>query len=98
MAKILKFKKDAYERKPNPGVIISAVNEYNLDINKCYIIGDMASDIGCGINAGIKTILVKTGLGETAIKNNFIYKKEIQYKPDYIADDIYSAVNEIILS
>lgn len=40
-------------RKPNPGMIIEAVKEFNLDITECILIGDMESDIEAGRRAGI---------------------------------------------
>jgi len=40
-------------RKPNPGMILQAVKEFNLDISECVLIGDMESDIEAGRKAGI---------------------------------------------
>jgi D-glycero-D-manno-heptose 1,7-bisphosphate phosphatase len=40
-------------RKPEPGMILQAVREYNLDILKCILIGDKESDLQAGRNAGI---------------------------------------------
>ena len=47
-------------RKPKPTMILEAVKEFNLDPKNVYIVGDRLSDINAGINAGVKTILVKT--------------------------------------
>ncbi len=49
-------------RKPGPGMLLKAAKDYNLDLAKTYMVGDRQSDIQAGINAGTKTILVKTGL------------------------------------
>lgn len=48
-------------RKPKIGMIDSMVEKYNIDISKSYMIGDTTQDIQTGINAGLKTVLVKTG-------------------------------------
>ena len=48
-------------RKPEPGMILQAAKEHDIDLSKSFIIGDKTSDIMAGKNAGIKTILVKTG-------------------------------------
>jgi D-glycero-D-manno-heptose 1,7-bisphosphate phosphatase len=40
-------------RKPKTGMLKSAIEKLNLDINKCYLIGDKDSDIEAGINIGI---------------------------------------------
>lgn len=50
-------------RKPAPGMISEAQRDHGLDLARSYFIGDKSSDIGCGRNAGVKTILVQTGYG-----------------------------------
>jgi D,D-heptose 1,7-bisphosphate phosphatase len=51
-------------RKPKTGLINKAVLEHDIDLKNSYIIGDRISDIKTGINAGIKTIYVKSGYNE----------------------------------
>ena len=41
-------------RKPNPGMIMKAKEEFDLDLENSVLIGDKKSDIDAGINAGIK--------------------------------------------
>jgi D-glycero-D-manno-heptose 1,7-bisphosphate phosphatase len=40
-------------RKPNPGMLLKAINEFDIDIVNSVLIGDKKSDILAGINAGI---------------------------------------------
>lgn len=40
-------------RKPEPGMILQATGEYNLDLKECVLIGDKESDIEAGRRAGI---------------------------------------------
>jgi len=40
-------------RKPNPGMIFQAIQDFNIDPVKSVLIGDKKSDILAGINAGI---------------------------------------------
>ena len=40
-------------RKPNPGMILQAIKEFDLDITKCVLIGDKDSDLEAGRRAGI---------------------------------------------
>ena len=40
-------------RKPKPGMILKAINKYNIDPKKSVLIGDKESDIQAGINAHI---------------------------------------------
>ena len=41
-------------RKPNPGMILQAANEFDLDLSQCVLIGDKESDLQAGRNAGLK--------------------------------------------
>lgn len=50
-------------RKPSTGLIRRAVKEWNIDLTRSYMVGDRASDIICGKNAGIRTILLESGYG-----------------------------------
>lgn len=46
-------------RKPNPGLILKAAKELNIDISQSYMIGDSDTDIECGKKAGcLKNIKV----------------------------------------
>lgn len=47
------YKKDDFSRKPNPGMLLQAQQELNLDLCKSILIGDKASDIQAGITAGV---------------------------------------------
>jgi D-glycero-D-manno-heptose 1,7-bisphosphate phosphatase len=40
-------------RKPNPGMILQAIEEFDLDISDCVLIGDKESDLEAGRRAGI---------------------------------------------
>jgi D-glycero-D-manno-heptose 1,7-bisphosphate phosphatase len=77
---------NSLRRKPAPGMIFEAQRDHRLDLARSYFIGDKTSDIGCGRNAGVRTILVQTGYGAT----------EIDCRADWIARDLTQAV-EIIL-
>lgn len=49
-------------RKPNPGMIIQAQKDFDIDLSQSILVGDKNSDIEAGINAGIKmNYLVETG-------------------------------------
>lgn len=55
-------------RKPNPGMLIQAAQEYNIDLFASWMIGDGENDVCCGINAGCHTALIggSVGFGEKA--------------------------------
>ena len=44
------------------------IEKYNIDCSQSYMIGDSTIDIQTGINAGLHTILVHTGVAGTDAK------------------------------
>jgi D-glycero-D-manno-heptose 1,7-bisphosphate phosphatase len=51
-------------RKPQPGMLWEAAQDWNLALERSWIIGDKAIDLACGRNAALAgTILVRTGYG-----------------------------------
>ncbi|HEX8312866.1 MAG TPA: HAD family hydrolase [Chthoniobacteraceae bacterium] len=53
-------------RKPAPGMVLQAAEELGLDLRASWFIGDKTSDLECGENAGVRSILVRTGEGAKA--------------------------------
>jgi D-glycero-D-manno-heptose 1,7-bisphosphate phosphatase len=48
-------------RKPNIGMITQATNDFNIDLEKSWLIGDKISDIETALNSNIKNnILIKS--------------------------------------
>ena len=45
-------------RKPNPGMLIKAAQDFNIDLSQSYMVGDSESDIMAGRSAGCKTVLL----------------------------------------
>jgi D,D-heptose 1,7-bisphosphate phosphatase len=79
-------------RKPSPEMVLQAARELNLELNGSYFIGDTLSDIQCGINAGLKTVLVKTGYGLESI--SILQKQNIF--PSFVAENILDACKFIL--
>ena len=50
-------------RKPEPGMLLEAAADFDLDLAASWLIGDKSADIECGRRAGTRTILVLTGYG-----------------------------------
>ena len=76
-------------RKPNPGMVLEAAADFDIDLGRSFFVGDRASDIGCGRNAGTRTILVRTGFGVNVPDT---------CGADYIAPTIVEAVEWILSS
>lgn len=45
-------------RKPNPGMILEAARDHDLDLSRSWMVGDNETDVKAGKRAGCKTIRV----------------------------------------
>jgi D-glycero-D-manno-heptose 1,7-bisphosphate phosphatase len=45
-------------RKPKPGMLLKATEEWDIDLTQSFMIGDRHSDIEAGKSAGCKTVLI----------------------------------------
>ena len=68
-------------RKPLPGMLIEAAQEWGIDLKKSFMIGDRYGDIKAGHSAGCTTILI--GEGDTQGDHP---------SPDYKADLLINAM------
>ena len=72
-------------RKPKPGLILKASQDFNIDLSSSWMIGDRKNDVGCGQSAGCKTVFIS---GENGTHDDF--------GQDYSAPDLLSAVEYIL--
>ena len=48
-------------RKPEPGLLLKAAKELNINVKESFMIGDRPSDVMAGENAGVKaSVLIET--------------------------------------
>ena len=88
-AGIGKYKMKCHCRKPEKGLFEKACEDFDVNIEDSWMIGDNIGDIKAGNNFHLKTILVRTGYGSQLEKEGF-------HLFQYIADDLYDAVNNIV--
>ena len=50
-------------RKPGPAMIERACRDLQLDPSRSWMVGDRWLDVACGLGAGTRTVLVRTGHG-----------------------------------
>ena len=55
---IPKYRKESDWRKPNPGMLLAAADEMNIDLSQSWSIDNSARDVEAGLRAGCKTILI----------------------------------------
>jgi histidinol-phosphate phosphatase family protein len=74
-------------RKPATGMIQRAAGELNLDLARSWLIGDTTTDMQTAANAGLRSILVRTGAGGQDGK--------YAARPDFTADTLAAAIRII---
>ena len=79
-------------RKPQPGMLLQASRELEVDLPRSYIVGDKLSDLEAGRAAGCRQILVRTGYGS---RSEAMLDGRAP-RPDHIADDLLDAASWIM--
>jgi D-glycero-D-manno-heptose 1,7-bisphosphate phosphatase len=51
-------------RKPRPGMVRQAAEQFHFDVTRSFVVGDKLSDAGLADSVGARGILVRTGHGE----------------------------------
>ncbi|HKQ36973.1 MAG TPA: HAD-IIIA family hydrolase, partial [Verrucomicrobiae bacterium] len=82
------LKIDCSCRKPKPGMLLQAAKDLNVDLAGSWLIGDTTTDLQTARNAGVKSILVRTGYAG----------KDAKYpaQPDYTFDTLAEAVDFVL--
>ena len=75
-------------RKPGIGMIQRAVAELNIDLAQSWLVGDTTTDMQTAKNAGLRSILVRTGSAGKDGKH--------QAQPDFVAENLLEAVKIVL--
>ena len=86
-----KYRKESNCRKPNPGMLLRAVAEMDIDLEQSWCIGNSSRDIEAGKRAGCKTILIDVPYRQKSGSR----LSKLEASPDYKAVNIKEAVNII---
>ena len=85
---IEKYRRESENRKPNPGMILKAAKEMDIDLKRSWVIGNSYRDVAAGQRAGCKTILINSSIDQT-------YRKPTDPVADKQAVNMKEAVNII---
>jgi len=75
-------------RKPKTGLVEQAVRDLNVDLAQSWLIGDTTTDVQTARNAGVRSILVRTGYAGSDGKE--------KAEPDYKCANLGDAVRLIL--
>ena len=85
---VKKYRKESDFRKPNPGMLLKAAEEMDLDLGQSWCVGNSISDMEAGLRAGCKTILIDLPSHQQQLEPG-------QPRPHYKAVNIKEVVNII---
>jgi D-glycero-D-manno-heptose 1,7-bisphosphate phosphatase len=89
--RVATYRRESPLRKPAPGMLLRAAQDFGLDLKRSFMVGDKADDIEAGRRAGCRTLLVRTGQGresESRLAAGGIV-------PDLVVDDLSEAARAI---
>ncbi|MGE3488203.1 MAG: D-glycero-alpha-D-manno-heptose-1,7-bisphosphate 7-phosphatase [Nitrospira sp.] len=78
-----KYKQDSYDRKPNPGMIIRAAQDFDLDLSNCILVGDRESDMKAAQTAGVGHKVLYRPEGDT----------DVPTRADYIVNELNTVLD-----
>lgn len=82
-------------QKPKPGMLLKVAEEYNLDLKRCVVIGDLGSDMIAADKVGAIKVLVKTGWGKGSIGEYRYLWQDVE--PNFVAENLLEAIKWILI-
>jgi D-glycero-D-manno-heptose 1,7-bisphosphate phosphatase len=79
-------------RKPEPGMLLAAAADLDLDLSRSFMIGDKATDVEVGQRVGAKTILLTSGYGQQVLDGTYQH----QVEPDYVYPSLEVAYEQVM--
>jgi D-glycero-D-manno-heptose 1,7-bisphosphate phosphatase len=87
------YRLDCDCRKPKPGLIQRAATDFEIDLERSWMVGDRYGDIELARNAGVHAAFVLSGYG----RGEWEYQRgSWQIQPELVAEDLLAAVKEIL--
>lgn len=72
-------------RKPNPGLLFAAAEQFGINLSQSFMVGDRRTDILAGARAGCRTVFIERG-----------YWGEIAEGADFITNSLASAAEWVV--
>ncbi len=81
-------------RKPLPGMIRRAADDFPIDLENSYVVGDKLTDVEFGKANGLRSVLVLTGYGQDELQKKLVAAPA--QEPDFVAENLQAAVSWIL--
>ena len=79
-------------RKPSPGMLLKARDEFGLTLEGAFFVGDKDTDMQCGRSVGCRTVLVLSGVTSAEEARN------LNPQPERIVAHLGAAVDYVLLA
>lgn len=86
------YTQDCDCRKPEPGMLLQAAQDLDLDLSRSFMIGDKATDVEVGQRVGAKTVLLTSGYGQQVLDGTYQH----QVDPDHVYPSLKAAYDEVM--
>ncbi len=83
-ATVDQFRRDSDCRKPKPGMLLQAAEEFDIDLAQSWMIGDALRDVSAGAAAGCRTMLLAR---DGRLENDH------DVAPTFVVEDLREAAN-----
>jgi D-glycero-D-manno-heptose 1,7-bisphosphate phosphatase len=80
-------------RKPEPGLLLRAAQDLNLDLAGSYVVGDKYTDVQLAFSVGARAVLVLTGYGRGEWEEK---RAAGDRAPDFLAETLADASEWIV--
>jgi len=84
LASVVSLKVDCDCRKPRPGLLLKAAQEFGINLARSYMIGDRGLDLEAGAAAGCRTILVTSEVSPSTVASHI----QLSYRAESLAEAV----------
>ena len=91
-AEIAAYRQQCACRKPSPGMLEQAAEEFGIQLRRSFVVGDRYVDVEMAHRVGAASVLVLTGFGQNEWEQE---RSRWPEQPDHVAANVYEAVQWI---
>jgi D-glycero-D-manno-heptose 1,7-bisphosphate phosphatase len=92
-AKLDEYRRHCSCRKPRPGMLLRAAEEWELDLEASFLVGDRYLDVQTAHAAGVRGVMVLSGYG----RGEYLYERSLwERPPDHVAENLADATDWIV--
>lgn len=87
------YRLDCHCRKPKPGMLLKAADEFDIDLTRSFVVGDRYVEIKLAKDVGATSVFVLTGYGRGEYESR---RATWPVQPDHVAENLLDAVTWIL--